>query len=98
MPTYCRIADTASVTGRKGGGDGRGAAAGIGQDRRMLALLSGRFRRLLFFMIAVPIGGRALEAFGRRLESRTGPTRVSRALRAGGRTAGRFSWGPLRPR
>ena len=30
----------------------------------MLALLSGRFRRLLFFMIAVPISGRVLEMVG----------------------------------
>ncbi len=64
----------------------------------MLALLSGRFRRLLFFMIAVPIGGRALESAGRRIEARRGRTRLSRALRAGGSTAGHFSRGPLRPR
>jgi hypothetical protein len=64
----------------------------------MLALLSGRFRRLIFFMIAVPIGGRVLESAGRRIESRRGPTRLSRALRAGGSTANRFSRGPLRPR
>lgn len=64
----------------------------------MLALLSGRFRRLLFFMIAVPIGGRVLESAGRRIESRRGPTRLSRALRAGGSTANRFSRGPLRSR
>src|SRR4051794_20713393 len=64
----------------------------------MLALLSTRLRRLLFFMIAVPIGGRLLESTGRRIEARRGPTRLSRALRAGGSTAGRFSRGPLRPR
>jgi hypothetical protein len=64
----------------------------------MFALLSGRLRRLLFLMIAVPIIGRVLEAVGRRLESTAGPSRVSRALRSGGRTAGRFSRGPLRPR
>jgi len=64
----------------------------------MFALLSARLRRLLFFMIAVPVGGRLLEAVGRRLEASSGPTRVSRALRSGGQAAGRFSRGPLRPR
>jgi hypothetical protein len=64
----------------------------------MFALLSGRLRRLLLFMVAIPIGGRLLEAVGRRLESSAGPTRVSRALRSGGQAAGRFSRGPLRPK
>lgn len=64
----------------------------------MLALLSTRFRRLLIFMIAVPLGGRALETVGRRLERASGPTRLSRSLQAGGRAAGRYSRGPLRPR
>lgn len=64
----------------------------------MLALLSARFRRYLFMMIAIPIGGRVLEATGRRLERRSGPTQLSRSLRSAGRTAGRFSRGPLRPR
>lgn len=64
----------------------------------MLALLSSRFRRLLIFMIAVPLGGRALEVAGRRLERASGPTRLSRSLQAGGRAAGRYSRGPLRPR
>jgi hypothetical protein len=69
-----------------------------GRNRCMIALLSTRFRRLLIFMLAVPIGGRLLEAAGRRLERAAGPTRVSRTLRSGGRAAGRFSRGPLRPR
>lgn len=64
----------------------------------MLALFSARLRSLLFFMIAVPVGGRVLEAVGRRLERSGGPTRASRALRSAGRTAGRFSRGPLRSR
>jgi hypothetical protein len=64
----------------------------------MFALLSSRLRRLLIFMIAVPLGGRALEALGRRLERTSGPTRLSRGLQAGGRTASRYSKGPLRPR
>jgi hypothetical protein len=64
----------------------------------MLALFSARFRSLLFFMIAVPIGGRVLEGVGRRLERTAGPTSASRALRSAGRTAGRFSRGPLRSR
>ena len=64
----------------------------------MLALLSARFRRLMIFMIAVPIGGRLLEAVGRRLEHTAGPTRASRTMRSAGRTAGRFSRGPLRSR
>ena len=64
----------------------------------MFALFSARLRSLLFFMIAVPIGGRVLEAVGRRLERTAGPTRASRALRSAGRNAGRFSRGPLRSR
>jgi hypothetical protein len=64
----------------------------------MFALFSTRLRSLLFFMIAVPIGGRLLEAVGRRLERTAGPTSASRALRSAGRTAGRFSRGPLRSR
>jgi hypothetical protein len=64
----------------------------------MFALLSSRFRRLLIFMIAVPLGGRALEALGRRVERAAGPTRLARSLQAGGRAASRYSRGPLRPR
>jgi hypothetical protein len=64
----------------------------------MFALLSRRLRRLLIFMIAVPLGGRLLEAAGRRLEQTSGPTQVSRVLRSGGRAAGRAARGPLRPR
>jgi hypothetical protein len=64
----------------------------------MFALLSSRFRRLLIFMIAVPLGGRALEALGQRIERSSGPTRLTRSLQAGGRAAGRYSRGPLRPR
>ena len=64
----------------------------------MFALLSTRFRRLLVFMIAVPLGGRALEAVGRRVERSSGPTRLARSLQAGGRAASRYSRGPLRPR
>jgi hypothetical protein len=64
----------------------------------MFALLSARLRRLLIFMIAVPLGGRALEALGSRLERSSGPSRLSRTLQTGGRAAGRYSRGPLRPR
>jgi hypothetical protein len=64
----------------------------------MLALFSTRFRRLLIFMIAVPLGGRVLETVGRRLERTSGPNRLSRSLQASGRAAGRYSRGPLRPR
>lgn len=64
----------------------------------MFALLSARLRRLLIFMIAIPLGGRALETLGRRLERSSGPTRLARSLQAGGRAASRYSRGPLRPR
>jgi hypothetical protein len=64
----------------------------------MLALLSRHFRRLLILMVAVPIGGRLLEAAGRRLEESSGPTRMSRVLRSSGRSAAHVSRGPLRPR
>jgi hypothetical protein len=70
----------------------------MGRIDGMFALLSSRLRRLLIFMIAVPLGGRALESLGTRLERSSGPTRLSRALQTGGRTAGRYSRGPLRPR
>ncbi|MDQ1634427.1 MAG: hypothetical protein QOJ32_1236, partial [Frankiaceae bacterium] len=39
----------------------------------MLALFSARFRRLLILMIAVPLGGRVLDALGTRIERTSGP-------------------------
>jgi hypothetical protein len=64
----------------------------------MLALFSARFRRLLILMIAVPLGGRVLDALGTRIERTSGPSGLSRAMRSAGRAAGRYSRGPLRPR
>ncbi len=64
----------------------------------MLALFSARFRRLLILMIAVPLGGRVLDALGARIERASGPNGLSRAMRTAGRAAGRYSRGPLRPR
>jgi hypothetical protein len=64
----------------------------------MLALFSARFRRLLILMIAVPLGGRVLDALGTRIERTSGPNRLSRAMRTAGRAAGHYSRGPLRPR
>ncbi|MDQ1648445.1 MAG: hypothetical protein QOG60_502 [Frankiaceae bacterium] len=64
----------------------------------MLALFSARFRRLLILMIAVPLGGRVLDALGTRIERTSGPNGLSRAMRTAGRAAGHYSRGPLRPR
>lgn len=63
-------------------------------DRRpevpnMLALLSSRVRTWLLLAVAVPVAGALARAIARRLEARSGPTRVSRALFSAGDLASR---------
>src|ERR1700712_3980538 len=74
-----------------------GDVATAGQESGMLALFSARFRRLLILMIAVPLGGRVLDALGTRIEATSGPNRLSRAMHTAGRAARHYSGRPLPP-
>ena len=55
----------------------------------MWALLSNRLRTWLLFAVAVPLAGVVARAVARRIERRSGPTRLTRALHTAGDAASR---------
>jgi hypothetical protein len=59
-------------------------------------LLSRRLRAYLLLALGAPLVAWLLDAVGRRLEARRGPTKVSRTLRWGGRKLRRKARGPLK--
>ena len=62
----------------------------------MWLFLSRRLRAYLIFALGAPLVAWLLDAIGRRLEARNGPTKVSRTLRWGGRKLRRKAKGPLK--
>lgn len=62
----------------------------------MWFLISRRLRAYLLFALGAPLVAWLLDAVGRRLEARRGPTRLSRTLRWGGRKLRRKAKGPLK--
>jgi hypothetical protein len=59
-------------------------------------LISRRFRLYLVFALGAPLVAWLLDAVGRRLEARSGPTRVSNTLRWAGGKLRRKARGPLK--
>lgn len=62
----------------------------------MWLFLSRRLRAYVLLALGAPLIAWALDAVGRRIEARGGPTRASRVLRWGGRRLRRKARGPLR--
>ncbi len=62
----------------------------------MWMLISRRLRAYLLFALGAPLVAWLLDALGRRLEVRRGPTRLSNGLRWGGRKLRRKARGPLK--
>jgi hypothetical protein len=58
--------------------------------------LSRRLRAYVLLALGAPLIAWVLDAVGRRLEARRGPTRLSRMLRWGGRRLRRKARGPFR--
>ena len=55
----------------------------------MWALLSTRLRTWLLFAVAVPLAGVVARSVARRIERRSGPSRLTRALHTAGNAASR---------